>query len=136
MKLQVEIITPEKIAYQKEADEIIVPTTTGQIAILPNHVALVAQVAQGELVIKENNKDFYFGITGGFLEVSNNKVSILADYAVESDSINETKAKEAKERAEKLMKEKLSQHDMAQLDIQLRRSILELKVAGRKRKVL
>lgn len=136
MKLQVEIITPEKIAYQKEADEIIVPTVNGQIAILPNHVSLVTQVGEGELVIKESNKDFLFGITGGFLEVSNNKVSILADYAIESDSINETKAKEAKERAEKLMKEKLSEKDMIQAEMDLRRSILELKVAGRKRKVL
>lgn len=136
MKLQVEIITPEKIAYQKEADEIIVPTLNGQITILPNHVSLVTQITSGELIIKENGKDFLFGITGGFLEVSNNKVSILADYAVESDSINQTKAKEAKERAEKLMKEKLSERDMIQAEIDLRRSIMELQVAGRKRKVL
>lgn len=136
MKLHVEIITPEKIVYQKEADELIVPTVNGQIAILPNHISLVTQVASGELVISENGKNSFYGVTGGFLEVNNNKVSLLADYAVESDSINETKAKEAKERAEKLMKEKLSERDMAQLEIQLRRSILELKVAGRKRKVL
>ncbi len=136
MKLQVEIITPEKIVYQKEADKLVVPTVNGQITILPSHVPLVTQVTQGELVISENGKDFLFGVTGGFLEVSNNKVSLLADYAVESDSVNETKAREAKERAEKLMKEKLSVRDMAQAEIQLRRSILELKVAGRKRKVL
>ncbi len=64
MKLHVEIITPEKIAYQKEADEIIVPTVNGQIAILPHHIPLVTQVAQGELVIKEGNKEFFFGVTG------------------------------------------------------------------------
>lgn len=136
MKLQVEIITPEKIVYQKEADELVVPTVNGQITILPNHIPLVTQIAQGELIIKENGKDFLFGVTGGFLEVSNNKVSLLADYAIESDSVNETKAKEAKERAEKLMKEKLSERDMAQAEMDLRRSIIELKVAGRKRKVL
>lgn len=138
MTFHFEIITPEKVVYKDEVEEVVLPTPQGQITILPNHVSLLTQVMAGEIIIKKNNKKNYLGVTGGFLEVNNNNVSILADYAVRSEEIEVRKAIEAQKRAEKIMKEsseRVSEKDFALAETQLRRSILELKVASRKRKI-
>lgn len=133
-----EIITPEKTVYKDEIEEAVVPTMQGQIAILPNHAQLLSQVAPGEIIVKKNNKEYYLAITSGFLEVSKNKVIILANYAVRSEEIEVSKALEAQRKAEKIMKEseeKISKKDFALAEADLRRSILELKVARRSRKI-
>lgn len=129
-----EIITPEKVVYKDDVDEIIIPTTTGEITILPNHVNLLTQVADGEMIIKKNGKEQYLAVTGGFLEVNNNKVSLLADYAVRSEEIEIAKAEEAHKRAEKLMREKVSDRDFAMAEAQFKRALLELKVASKRRR--
>jgi len=134
MNLLLEIITPEKIVFKDEIDEAIIPTVNGEIAILPYHIGLVTQVAPGELIIKKNNRRQSIAITEGFLEVNNNHISILANYAIQTDNINVEKAKVAKERAEKLMKEKASDRDFRIAEGELRKAILELKVAYKHRK--
>lgn len=136
MTLQLEIITPEKIVFKDEVTEAIVPTTNGQISILPNHVGLLTQVTPGELIVKKGNTSEFLAITGGFLEISQNKITILADYAVRSAEIEVEKAIEAQKRAEKLIKEgkeKISEEDFAIAQSELSRAILELHVAGKRR---
>lgn len=131
MEILLEIITPEKVVYSDKVSEVLVPTENGQLGILPEHVGLFAKVVPGELIIKKGNSEQAIAITGGFLEVSADKVTILADYAIRAESIEVAKAMEAKEKAEKLMKEKTSKQDMVQLEGQLRKAILELKIAGK-----
>lgn len=126
--LKLQVITPEKIIFEGDVDEIMVPTPNGQIGILPHHITLLSQVSDGELVIKKGNNNHHIAVTGGFLEVGNNSATILADYAIESDDISVAKAQEAKERAEKLLSQKLSEEDFAEIQAQLRRSLLEIKV--------
>ena len=133
MKIDLEILTPEKSLIKEEIDEITVPTSSGYITVLPEHVPLLTQIQSGEITIKNNGKVENFAITGGFMEVLKNKVTILGDYAVRSQDIEITKVEEAKKRAEKLMNEKVSKKDFAIAEAELRRSLLELKVA-RKRK--
>lgn len=134
MTLHLEIITPEKVILKEDVDEVTIPTTQGQIAVLPNHVGLLTQIKAGEIIAKKGGKEQFLAITGGFLEVSNDKVSILADYAVRSEDIEIAKAEEAKKRAEKLMQEKTGEKDFAAIETQFQRSILELKVAQRRKK--
>lgn len=133
MKLYLEIITPEKVVFKDGVDEVIAPTVKGQISILPNHIGLLTQVASGEIIVKREGREYYLAITGGFLEVVNNKVSILADYAVRSEDIEIAKVQEAQKRAKNLMEEKISKKDFAIAESQLRRSLLELKVAQRRK---
>ncbi|MCL5970751.1 MAG: ATP synthase F1 subunit epsilon [Patescibacteria group bacterium] len=133
MTLHLEIITPVKIVYKDDVDEVVVPTVKGEIAILPHHVALLTQVTSGELIVKKNGKEQYLAITGGFLEINNNNVSILADYAVRSEDIEVAKAEEAQKRAEKAMQEKVSEKDFAIAEGELRKSLTELKVAVKRR---
>lgn len=133
MKLQLEIVTPLKTVYKEGVDEIVVPTINGQITILPQHVGLLTKIQPGELLIKNNSSLQSIAITGGFIEVANNKVTILADYAVRSEDIEVAKVDEARKRAEMLLKEKLEVRDFAKAEGELRRTLLELKVAHRRK---
>ena len=134
MKLLLDIITPTNVVLSEEVDEITMPTTDGEISILPNHVNLLTKIAPGEMLIKKGPKTDLFAITGGFLEIANNHVNVLADYAIHADAIEIAKVEEAKERAQKAMKEKLTEEDFRVVNAELAKSLLQLKVA-RKRKV-
>lgn len=134
MTLHITVVTPEKVLIDTEADEIIIPTTSGEITVLPQHVPLITQLAPGELTIKLNGKTEHLVIVGGFLEVADKAITLLADYAVSGKDINAVKAQEAKERAEKAMKESKNEVDFATAQTEFLRAIQELKVAGRLRK--
>ena len=137
MNLTLEIITPEKVVYKDDVDEVVAPTINGEIAILPSHVDLLTQVSPGELIVKKGSSQLYLAITGGFLEVSDNKISILADYAIKAQDIEVARAQEAKRRAEKLMEEKTSDNDLRIAQGEMIKAILELKVATKhKRRVI
>lgn len=129
-----EIITPEKVVYRDEVDEAIFPTANGEIGILPNHIGLLTQIVPGEIIIKKSNKTQSIAITGGFLEVSKNHLSILADYAIKAEDIQVAKAEEAQKRAERLMKEKSTEKDFKIAQAELLKSLLQLKIAGKYRK--
>ncbi|HSA83450.1 MAG TPA: ATP synthase F1 subunit epsilon [Patescibacteria group bacterium] len=132
--MQLEIVTPEKIIYTGEVDEVVVNTADGEIAVLPHHVNLVTKVLPGELILKTGSKTQHMAITGGFLEVSNNKITMLADYAVQAEEIQINKALEAQKRAEEILKKKdsgLTAQDLANAQAELTKAILELKVARR-----
>ncbi len=131
MSLQLQIITPLKSVLNEQVDEIIIPTETGEITILPNHVPLFTKIKPGEMTIKKNQKSSFFAITGGFLEINNNNVTILADYAIRAEDIEVVKAKEAEERAKQTMKEKVDKREFAVAEADLRRAIVELHVARR-----
>ncbi len=129
MKLILEIITPVKVVLKEEIDEITIPTINGEISILPNHIDLFTKITPGELIIKRNNKLEPFAIMGGFLEITNNHVNILADYAAHANDIEIAKVEEAKQRAEKAIKEKDKEINYEQLQDDIRRAALQLKIA-------
>lgn len=134
--MNLKILTPEKVAYEGEVDELIVPTTNGEITILPHHVDLLTQVGEGEITIKSKGKNQHIAATGGFLQINKDTITLLADYAVRSEEINAQKALEAQKRAEEILKkraEDVSERDMALAQAEMRRAIMELRVA-RKRK--
>ena len=135
MKLILEIITPTKVVLKDEVDEITLPTLNGEISILPNHVDLLTKINPGEMIIKKNNKSQIFAITGGFLEVSKNQVSILADHAVRAEDIEIAKAQQAQERARNAMKNRENNRAFVTAEADLRKALLELKVA-RKHKTI
>ena len=76
--MDVQIVTPDKSLYSGQADLITVPGTSGSIGILNNHAPLVSSLKMGEVKIVLNDKEEFFNIKGGVVEVSNNKVVVLA----------------------------------------------------------
>lgn len=129
-----EIITPDGIILSEEAEEVILPTTNGQITILPHHIPLYAKLGEGEVQIKIKGKEILYALLGGILDVSKNKVSILSDYAVHADNIQIARAEDAKKRAEEAIANKEAVQDFTFENKELRKSILELKVAQKMRK--
>ncbi len=135
--MHLKVLTPNKEIFSEEIDELIVNTVDGQIGILPNHIQLVTRIMPGEMILKIKGKQQYFAITGGFLEVSNNKITILADYAVYSEDIEVEKVLQAKRRAEEILKrakEDISERDFATAQADLRRAVVQLHVANRRRR--
>ncbi len=136
--MNLQIITPEKVIYDGTIDELIVPTVTGEIAILPNHAQLVTQVVPGEMTIKQGGKLQHMAVTGGFLQIANNTISLLANHAVRSEEIDAKKALEAQQRAEQKLKdagENLSEEENAVIQGELLRAITQLKVVRKHSKV-
>lgn len=130
-EINLQIVSPDGVIFEGIADELLVPTPKGQIGILPHHVNLYSNLSEGEIIIKKGGKEKFIAILGGFLEVGVDKVTIVTDYAVEAESIQVAHAKEAKQRAETALKEQKSKVDFIIADRDLKRSILELKVADR-----
>jgi F-type H+-transporting ATPase subunit epsilon len=135
--MNLEIVTPEKIIYQGDVDEIYVTTADGEIGILPHHVNLFTKLIPGELKLKVSGKEQYMAITSGFLEVNKNKVTILADYAVHAEEIEVEKAMEARKRAEEILKKKeshITEQEFASAEAAFKQAIAELKVASHRHK--
>ena len=100
-----EIVTPERIVYTNEVEMVIAPTLDGEIGILPLHAPLVTVLRPGELRVRYNdNKDVeWFAISGGYLQVHEDKVIVLADAATHASQVDVERARRAKELAEQRM---------------------------------
>lgn len=133
-KLKLKIVTPEKVIFESEIDEVLVPGADGELGILPGHIPLIAALKVGELKIKKEGKWDHFAITGGFIEVCENNVKVLANAAEHAEDIDEVRAMEAKKRAESLLKEKQEDVKFTEASALLERSITRLQVAQRKKK--
>ena len=131
--MHIQIVTPEKILLEEEIDQVVIPTTSGEITVLPHHIPLVSQLAPGILIIKKNGKEEDIVLQGGFLQITDKGLIILADYAVSGKDVSVAQAEEAKKRAERAMKEKTNDREFALAELEFQRAILELKAASRKR---
>ncbi|MEM3063552.1 MAG: ATP synthase F1 subunit epsilon [Nitrososphaerota archaeon] len=132
-KIEIELITPEKIAYKGYADQISLTTTTGEITVLPKHLNLVTSLAPGEIRIKNDNQELVFATGTGFATISGKKVIIATNLANTPEEIDEAQVIEAKKRAEELLKEKtrLSEEEFAQTIASLEKALVQLKVKRR-----
>jgi len=133
--IRLEIVTPERVIYSDEVDVVIAPGVEGQLGILPHHAPLITMLQAGELRVRKNGDETCIAIYGGFLEVRPDRVIVLADAAERAEEIDVAQAEEAKRRAEQQMANRVaSEVDKAQAEAALRRSLVQLKVAERKRK--
>jgi F-type H+-transporting ATPase subunit epsilon len=98
--LLVEIVTPEHIVYTNEVEMVVVPTLDGEIGILPLHAPLVGAIRPGEVRVKFADTTEWFAVSGGYIQVHEDKVIILADDAVIASQIDVERAKQAKALAE------------------------------------
>ena len=99
MSLQISILTPEKPFWNGEAEEIILPTETGEMGVLKNHAPIITGLDVGAMLIRTKEQWSSFAIMGGFAVVKNNQVTILANEAETSESIDSEEAKTAFEAA-------------------------------------
>ncbi len=132
--MRLEIITAERVVYSDDVDVLIAPGMAGELGILPHHAPLMTIIAPGEITVrKEGEEDAYLAISGGFLEVMANHVTILADTAERSDEIDEARVREALRRAEERLSMRTSDMDLQRTVAALQRSQARLRVVQRRR---
>ncbi|MEK7617401.1 MAG: ATP synthase F1 subunit epsilon [Patescibacteria group bacterium] len=132
-QLHLKIVTPEKLIFDEEVNQVNVSTEDGQIGILPNHTNLMAKLEPGELVIKRGGKVETMAIGDGFLQMADNTLSIMTDLAVNEAQIDEKAVEEAKKRAEIALEQKLSDVEYAETLAVLEKSLAQLKIKRRHR---
>ncbi|OGY21189.1 MAG: ATP synthase F1 subunit epsilon [Candidatus Woykebacteria bacterium GWB1_45_5] len=128
--MKLEIVTPEKIAYSEEADQVTLPTADGEITVLPNHVPLVTKLLPGELTIKKGSQYIVLASGGGFAEIDSKKVSVVTDLAQQPEEIDEKETQVAIERAQQALKEKerLSEEEFAATTATLQKALAQLRI--------
>ena len=132
--LRLEIITAERQVFADDVDVIVAPGVEGELGILPHHAPLMTMLEPGELLIRKDNEETYMVVSGGFLEVRPDKVIVLADACERSDEIDIARAEEAKRRAEERIRTHAPQVDDARVEAALRRSLIRLRVAEKRRR--
>lgn len=124
-----EIITPTRKVLSVETESVVVPASTGYLGVLVNHAPLVTSLGIGVLKYKEKGEEKKVAICGGFLEIRDNKVSVMADTAECSNEIDVERAKRAEERARKRLREKSKDIDVFRAELALRRAIARQEAA-------
>ena len=132
--LQFEILTAERRVYSDEVDMVIAPGQLGELGILPSHAPLLTPLQPGELRIKKGSEEVAIAVTGGFLEMFQNKLTVLADAAERADEIDVERAEQAMARAQEQIRTGASDADLAVALAAIRRSQLRVKVAERRRR--
>ena len=135
--MQLVIVSPEKKVLEEECVSITLPTTEGQITILPNHIPLFALLSPGEVIVRQKDGIETNLIVGsGFVNFSQNRLILLANFGVQSDQINEEEIKAARARAEEILANKTDAAVMAEAQANLARSILQLKMVKKHKRNL
>ncbi|GIX45800.1 MAG: ATP synthase epsilon chain [Candidatus Tectimicrobiota bacterium] len=132
MPLEVEIITPNRVLLHEVVDELNVPGALGYLGILPGHTALLTTLGQGVLMYRKGQERRYLSLFWGYMEVNNDKVTILAELAEPAEEIDRARAEAARQRAE----ERLRRFEDATIDREraraaLERALIRLQVAAR-----
>jgi F-type H+-transporting ATPase subunit epsilon len=131
--LKLTIVSPERELYRGEVDLVLAPGIEGQLGILPNHVPLITQLAEGELCARVGEENYYFAIHGGFMHVLPDSVTVLADVAERASEIDIERAEAARQRALEMLS-KAPPEERRLTEIALRRSTVRLRAARRRRR--
>lgn len=133
-KLNLEVVTPEKVMVSQEVDIVVAPGTMGEFGVLEGHVPFLSGIEPGELRFSNGNQTERFLVTTGFSEVSNNKVSILVDAAEKATEIDVERARKAMERAKERLAIDRGREDVDFLraEAALKRAIVRIRIAEKK----
>ena len=129
--LQLEIITPEATVFSEAVEMVTLPGLEGQLGILPGHVALMTQMAAGEMTVRTAGRDRFLAVGEGLVEITGSRVAVLTIMAIPVENIDEAKAEEARLQAEARLKERLSAEEVASVNAILVRSLAQLNVKRR-----
>ena len=133
MPLQLEIVTPERLAYSDTVDAVVLPGAEGEMGVLPNHAPLLATLGVGELRIRKGGEEEFFAIAGGFVQVRPDKVVVMAETADMASEIDIERAQEARREAERALESGYSEGaDLSAARAQLQQALLRIRLAERR----
>ena len=131
--MKLEIVTGERLVYSGDVEVLVAPGIEGELGILPHHAPLLTMLQPGEIRIVVDGQEEYMVISGGFLEVLANTVTILADTAERADEIDEERAQEAVRQAQERLSGQLGTQDLERALASIRRAQARVHVARRRR---
>jgi F-type H+-transporting ATPase subunit epsilon len=136
-QLKLKIVTPERLILEDIVDSVTLPTTEGEITVLPDHVPLIAGLTSGDIVAITQGEHIPMAVVGGFLEVKKEDgittVAVLADFAEHVSSITDSVIEQAKTKAEELRKQAENKEivDFEHFATELERSLTRVKIADK-----
>ena len=133
--MNIEIVTPEARVYEDTIESVVMPTTSGEIDILPGHIPIVTEIQAGELIVSKSGTRQSLAISKGFAQCVGDKISILAEDAIHIDEIDESAVEEAQKRAENALAtmEKMSDKEVAMLETQIAYARAQILLKQKKR---
>ena len=132
--MRLEIVTAERVVYSEDVSVLVAPGIDGELGVLPRHVPLLTMLKPGEICVVKDGEESFMAVSGGFLEVLGNKVTILADTAERVEEIDVQRAEEALRRAREDVEASSADLDLERALTSLRRSEARLKVSRRPRR--
>ena len=136
-QLKLKIVTPERLVFEELVDQVTLPTTLGEITVLPDHIPLITGLQSGDIVAYVDGEHVPMTVVGGFLEVKNNEgvteVAVMADFAEHVGELTEEKIEEAKARAEEMRKKLENKEivDFEHFEAELERSLTRVRIADK-----
>lgn len=128
---KLKIVTPEKIFFDGEAEQITIRTTEGDIGILANHIKYVCNIVAGSLKIKDSSSEREAALSEGILKVSDEGATVLASAVEWADEIDLERAERAKKKAEDILSDKSRADEFGRAEIKLKRALARLSVGQR-----
>lgn len=133
-KLRFEIITGERVVFQQDdVDMVVAPGIEGAIGVLPSHAPLISLLSQGELRVKKGGIEESLVVFGGFIEILDDKVIILADSAERTAEIDLQRAALARQNAENALRNREDVVDLAEAEAALRQAAIRERIGQRRR---
>ncbi len=130
-QLQLEVVTPERRVLSESVNSVTVPGRGGEMQILPGHAALISELQTGVLTYNQDGTNFQLHVSGGFVEVTDDRVSVLAEVAERPEEIDAARARLARERTEKQLSAwSGTEEDFEMARAKLERSMVRLQLAG------
>ncbi|MBC8031052.1 MAG: F0F1 ATP synthase subunit epsilon [Pyrinomonadaceae bacterium] len=130
-QLKLEVVTPERRVISEAVDAVTVPGLGGELGILPGHTPLISQLQTGVLSYTAAGKTLQLHVSGGFIEIKDDVVSVLAEIAERPDEIDAARARLAREQTEKQLNAwSGSEQDLEEARVKLERSLVRLQLAG------
>ncbi len=131
-KIQLEVVTPERRVLAEPVDMVTVPGLGGELGILPGHTPLISQLQTGVLAYVQDGKNFQLHVSGGFVEVRDDHVSVLAEVAERPDEIDAARARQLRDQLEKQINTwSGSEDDLAIAKTEFDRSVVRMQLASR-----
>ena len=129
--LRLDIVTPDKVVLQEEVDYVGAPGVAGEFGILPGHAPMLSALKVGALFYRKGEKTAWIFVSGGFVQVSDNKVTVLAESAEQASDIDVERAEQAKARAEKRLADPQPDTDIVRASLALARAVARISTARR-----
>ncbi len=128
------LISPSGVIAKSDCYAVTLPSASGQITILPHHAPIYTLVEHGEVVVKTGSREESFAVGTGFAKITGSDVSVMVDFGINADDIQEEQVKAAQERAAQLLQQQTDKTDLVKAQAELLKATLQLKLTAKKRK--